>query len=469
MSANIAISIQGVGKSYVLYDRPEDRLKHSLLWRFGRHYGRVFWALQNISLEIGRGESFGVIGKNGSGKSTLLQILAGILTPTHGKVLVNGRVSALLELGSGFNPEYTGRENVFLNGSILGIEPAEMRSRFDQIAAFADIGDFIDQPVKLYSSGMFVRLAFAVAAGVDADILLIDEALAVGDIFFRQKCYQRLDALRKKGTTIILVSHGMNEVEQFCDRALLLSNSEAVFLGSAIEAVKRYYLIEQMGLSTSAKMIEPAIDPVGSGDPANQPAPSGMRWPGQEAFLDLSHFQEINNGWAHCTAIALCDENNKPCTLYEQGQTACFYYEFELNQDIQVPIGGVQIQNERALIIHGKTALEYNSQLPTRILRGSRVRFCQKIELQIANGEYTFEVGFSTIHPKIFEQRGQISQSELYAQVIRIGTVTGVGPFMVAMRRHGEPAQLMHHGAANLPGEILIEWNEADCEIKTDD
>ena len=197
--SDVVISVRSVGKMYRLYDHPQDRLKEQLFWRFGKHYGREFWALHDVSFEVRRGERLGIIGRNGAGKSTLLQILAGVLPPSQGEFGVSGRVAALLELGSGFNSEFTGRENVFLNGSILGISQEEIEQRFDEIAAFADIGDFIDQPVKLYSSGMVIRLAFAISASIAPDVLILDEALAVGDIFFTQKCFKRLDELNCAG------------------------------------------------------------------------------------------------------------------------------------------------------------------------------------------------------------------------------------------------------------------------------
>ncbi|HRF48142.1 MAG TPA: ABC transporter ATP-binding protein [Anaerolineales bacterium] len=224
---DLAISATDLGKLYLLYDRPQDRLKQALLWRFGRSYGRPFWALRDVSFEVRRGESLGLIGRNGSGKSTLLQILAGTLQPTTGKLAIRGRVAALLELGSGFNPEYTGRENVFVNGALFGLNRADIENRFDDIAAFADIGEFIDQPVKLYSSGMFARLAFAVVSHVSPDLLLVDEALSVGDIRFQRKCLKHMEKLASSGTTIILVSHDLHTVERFCSRAIVLDHGEA--------------------------------------------------------------------------------------------------------------------------------------------------------------------------------------------------------------------------------------------------
>jgi lipopolysaccharide transport system ATP-binding protein len=195
----LLISARSVGKSYHIYVKPQDRLKQAL-WRGRRQYYREFWALRDVSFDVHRGEAVGIIGRNGCGKSTLLQIIAGTLTPTEGEVRVSGRVAALLELGSGFNPDFTGRENVYMNGAILGVSRSEMEKRFDDIAAFADIGEFLDQPVKTYSSGMFARLAFGVAINVDPDILIVDEILAVGDAIFQAKCFRRIDRLRQQGT-----------------------------------------------------------------------------------------------------------------------------------------------------------------------------------------------------------------------------------------------------------------------------
>ncbi|MBM3769915.1 MAG: ABC transporter ATP-binding protein [Acidimicrobiia bacterium] len=195
----LAVAVRDVGKRYRIYSQPQDRLKQMVFGRFGRHYGEDFWALRHVTFDVAPGERFGVIGRNGSGKSTLLQMIAGTIAPTEGEVDIRGRVAALLELGSGFNPEFTGRENVFLNAAIQGLSREQVLARFDDIAAFADIGEFIDQSVKVYSSGMFVRLAFAVSTSMEADVLLIDEALAVGDVFFRQKCYRRLESSRATG------------------------------------------------------------------------------------------------------------------------------------------------------------------------------------------------------------------------------------------------------------------------------
>ena len=243
-----AIRVDGVSKCYQIYARPQDRLRQAVLPRLRRlaglspgRYFNEFWALRDIGFEIARGETVAIIGKNGSGKSTLLQVICGTLTPTAGEVNVSGRVAALLELGSGFNPEFTGRENVYLNGSVLGLTRAQVDARFEAITAFADIGEFIDQPVKTYSSGMYVRLAFAVIANVDADVLVVDEALAVGDVFFAQKCMRFLRQFQEGGGTLVFVSHSSAAVVNLCRRAIWLEQGRVVMDGPAKEVSEAYH------------------------------------------------------------------------------------------------------------------------------------------------------------------------------------------------------------------------------------
>ncbi|MDO8442345.1 MAG: ABC transporter ATP-binding protein [Polaromonas sp.] len=232
MANDIAISVKNLTKTYRIFGHPGDRIKQA--FTFGKvRFHREFTALQDVSFEIKKGETVGIIGRNGSGKSTLLQLICGILKPTSGSVEVHGRISALLELGAGFNPEFTGRENVYFQGAVMGVTKAEMDIRFDDIAAFADIGEFIDQPVRIYSSGMFVRLAFAVAVNVDPDILIVDEALAVGDMEFQERSISRMRDLQSNGTTILLVTHAIPAVRNFCRRAIWLDAGGLVESGDA--------------------------------------------------------------------------------------------------------------------------------------------------------------------------------------------------------------------------------------------
>ncbi|MBI3480634.1 MAG: ABC transporter ATP-binding protein [Nitrosomonadales bacterium] len=247
MSTEIAIRVSNLSKCYHIYNTPRDRLKQfaipplqRLAGKTPQLYYREFWALKNVSFEIGKGETVGIIGRNGSGKSTLLQIICGTLFPTHGSVETNGRVAALLELGAGFNPQFSGRENVYMNAAVLGLGKQEVDERFDDIVAFADIGQFIEQPVKSYSSGMMVRLAFAVAIHVDPEILIVDEALAVGDELFQRKCFSRIEAIRDKGATILFVSHSGSTIVELCDRAVLLDAGEKLAVGTPKQIVSRY-------------------------------------------------------------------------------------------------------------------------------------------------------------------------------------------------------------------------------------
>lgn len=242
-----AICVDGVSKTYNMYGKPEDRLKQMIVPRFQKlsgaqpkQYFQKFKALNNVSFDVAKGEILGLIGRNGSGKSTLLQIICGTLKPSDGSVKTEGRVAALLELGAGFNPDFTGRENVFLNGAILGLSKKEIQAKFTDVEEFADIGIHIDQPVKTYSSGMYVRLAFSVATAVDPQILVIDEALAVGDEAFQRKCIQRFEILREQGTTILLVSHSAQTIVQLCDRAIMVDGGEIIMDGHPNTVVANY-------------------------------------------------------------------------------------------------------------------------------------------------------------------------------------------------------------------------------------
>jgi len=271
----IAIQVENLGKCYHIYNQPSDRLKQAIVprisWLLGRPpsaYYQEFWALHDVSFEVRKGETVGVIGRNGAGKSTLLQLICGTLTPTIGSVQTRGRITALLELGSGFNPEFTGRENVFLNGAILGLSQDEISQRFDAIAAFADIGEFIEQPVKFYSSGMVVRLAFAVQAMVDPDILIVDEALAVGDERFQRKCFHRIEELKNNGTSILFVSHSAPQVVELCDRALLLEQGRRLLFSNPLDVTRAYHRLIYAGSEQYHHIVSDIVnlDQCGSGE-----------------------------------------------------------------------------------------------------------------------------------------------------------------------------------------------------------
>ena len=265
-SSSIAISVQNVAKLYPLYDKPRQRLLQFLMPRLRaflrlphKEYFRPFWALRELCLDVPKGQTLGIIGQNGAGKSTLLQIICGTLAPSQGRIDVDARITALLELGSGFNPEFTGRENVYMYGMILGIPQEEIDRRFADILAFADIGDFVDQPIKTYSSGMVVRLAFSIAVNVDPDILVVDEALSVGDIRFQNKCIRRMEELKKQGKTILFVTHSPGIVEAFCDRVVWLRDGQIFKDGDPSIVVRQYINFMSHGVEDQHKSL-PAPD-----------------------------------------------------------------------------------------------------------------------------------------------------------------------------------------------------------------
>ncbi|MGX7741681.1 ABC transporter ATP-binding protein [Rhodopseudomonas parapalustris] len=274
MSSEPVIEVRNVSKSYLIYDQPQDRLKQMVVPRIARALGRTprayfkeHWALRDVSFSVGPGETVGIIGRNGSGKSTLLQIICGTLAPTTGEVAVRGRIGALLELGAGFNPEFTGRQNAILNAQILGLSAREISDRIDGIEDFADIGEFFDRPVKMYSSGMYVRVAFAVQACIDPDILVVDEALAVGDAAFQAKCLQRLKDLKSSGTSVLFVSHDVAAVRTFCDQAIWIEHGALRAIGEVtrvtadyLEAVFLPHSIAQRPKSTAGTSAEMSVE-----------------------------------------------------------------------------------------------------------------------------------------------------------------------------------------------------------------
>jgi teichoic acid transport system ATP-binding protein len=253
-SDNIAIKVENLSKVYHLYDRPQDRLKEALN-PFKKSYHHDFHAIDNVSFEVKKGETVGIIGKNGAGKSTLLKMITGVLTPSSGRVEVNGKIASLLELGAGFNPEMTGMENIYLNGTLMGFSKEEMDTKVDAITEFANIGEFIHQPVKMYSSGMFARLAFSVAINVDADILIVDEALSVGDMLFQAKCIAKMTSLMEEGMTILFVSHDIHAVRSLCTKGVYLENGKTLLVGDAGDVVDRYINDDQQAVNEQLKQM----------------------------------------------------------------------------------------------------------------------------------------------------------------------------------------------------------------------
>jgi lipopolysaccharide transport system ATP-binding protein len=413
MSSNeIAIRIEGLGKRYEIYEQPGDRLKQFLIPRLRtlfrlptKKYFREFWALRDISFEVKRGETVGIIGRNGSGKSTLLQIICGTLTPTTGSVQTNGRIAALLELGSGFNPEFTGRENVYLNASVLGLTKQETDARFDDIVTFADIGDFIDQPTKTYSSGMMVRLAFAVIAHVDADILVVDEALAVGDVFFTQKCMRFLRNFMKVGT-ILFVSHDTNSVRSLCKNAVWLNQGLIQEMGSAKHVSESYleafYFSVQGDIDQSKSNV-----PLGK-DEGNQILKtyvdqrsalinsSNLRNDLQVFKFDLNA-SSFGNGDARIVEAYLLDQNGSTLSWIVGGEEISLMVVVQALKQVSSPIIGFFIKDKLGQVLFGdNTYLSYFDSPITAPMDSKLVAKFNFMMPRFAPGDYSITISIAS-------------------------------------------------------------------------
>lgn len=447
----IAIKVNNVTKAYKIFETPGQRFLYHM---FHTKSGRDFVALDNISFEVKRGEAFGIIGRNGSGKSTMLQILAGIIKATSGEIQVNGRIAALLELGSGFDPESTGYDNIYMNAAILGVSKEDIDAKVEQIIEFADIGDFVNQPVKTYSSGMFVRLAFAVAINVEANIILIDEALAVGDVFFRQKCYTKLNQLKDEGKTIILVSHGMNEVEQFCDRALLLNHGQSVIVDESRRVVREYYIIDQKNNNNISQRHNESSHNLKEN---KKEKIEFEEWQiKDDIFFDQENSVEVADEKAVFVKIGLFDENGYSKRVFTQGELAYFYYEIYVKEKIDVPLVGTVLFNQQNIIVHGKDCLQEYMDLPDVVCEGSTIYYLQKIKLDVGIGEYTFDAGMATMKRKDYDVRGEKNQEAVNDTMERLCTRVKAGSFAVHGKSEGDPMQLMFHGLCGLPGKIEL-------------
>lgn len=401
MENDVVISVKNLSKCYQIYSQPHDRLKESiyprlqrLLGKPVRQYFREFWALKNVSFDVRRGETVAIIGRNGSGKSTLLQLICGTLDSTGGSVTTKGRVAALLELGAGFNPEFTGRENVYMSGTILGLRKDEIDQRFDAIAAFAEIGDFIEQPVKVYSSGMFVRLAFAVIAHVDADILIIDEALAVGDAVFTQKCMRYIRDFQKRGT-LLFVSHDMGSVQNLCQNGIWLAHGEAMMVGSSqdvSEAYLQHTLQETYGKDAKLSSVERKVAPV------VKESKRALDYAAQVVVKDnLEHAKGWQTGVMELLSVTLdrLDSDNEGA--FQGGERVCLTVRAKAHQDLPQPILGFTVRDRLGQELFGENTLPFTDLQASPVAAGQEfsAEFIFVLPM-LPNGEYAVMASAAT-------------------------------------------------------------------------
>ncbi len=383
----LAIDVRDVKKIYKLYDKPSDRMKEA----FGlnkKNKAKLHYALNGVNMQIRQGETVGIIGTNGSGKSTILKIITGVLNPTEGEVRVNGRISALLELGAGFNMEYNGIENVYLNGTMMGFSEKEIDAKLPEILEFADIGDYVTQPVKTYSSGMFVRLAFAVAINIEPEILIVDEALSVGDVFFQAKCYHKFEEFKKMGKTIVFVSHDLSSISKYCDRVFLLNKGNLLGEGSPKEMIDAYkrVLVGQYEVPDQE-----------SQEAARESAPEASQGESQNP-----HLLEYGDKKAQIEEFYLTDDRNVRTTAVVKGTEFTIHMKVRINEHIPAPIFAFSMKNIMGTEITGTNTMIEKAYLesvePGQV---KDVTFTQKMSLQ--GGEYLLSLGVTGFDKDVFE------------------------------------------------------------------
>ena len=400
MAEDIAISVNDVSKMYKLYDNPMDRLKESLGLSRKKKY-KEHYALNHVSFQVHKGETVGIIGTNGSGKSTILKIITGVLSPTGGEVSVNGRISALLELGAGFNGEYSGLENVYLNGSMIGFSREEIDAKLQSILEFADIGEFIHQPVKTYSSGMFVRLAFAVAINIDPEILIVDEALSVGDVFFQAKCYRKFEEFKEMGKTILFVSHDLSSIGKYCDRVVLLNKGEKLAEGGAKEMVNLYRRVlvnqyDDADLEEGAENAEAGQDGQLTDGTAGENVSKKEHAGGGRAMKDSLNLNpkvlEYGSKLGEIVDFAIRDDTGMITNVIEKGKEFSVQMKVRFQADVNDPIFAFTLKDLKGTEITGtNTMYEHTPVKPQKAGDVREITFKQIMPLEA--GEYMLCLG----------------------------------------------------------------------------
>ncbi len=413
MQSNLAINVCDVTKIYRLYDKPIDRLKESISLTH-KKYHKEFFALDKISFSVEKGSTVGIIGTNGSGKSTILKIITGVLNPTTGSVEVDGNISALLELGAGFNMDYTGIENIYMNGTMMGFSREQMEAKLPEILEFADIGDFVHQPVKTYSSGMFVRLAFALAINVEPEILIVDEALSVGDVFFQAKCYRRMEEIRKTGTTILMVTHDMGSVIKYCDKVILLNKGEFLAEGPAGEMVDLYKKIlagrmDDLEADLAKRLDSNFSDMMELNNDINKTHAKEYHGLMKEKISINPNKTEYGDGRAEIYDLGLLDSKGELTNLLLKGEEFTIREKIRFNANIESPIFTFTIKDKKGTELSGtNTMFEGVEVKPVKPGDEAVVEFKQKMTLQ--GGEYLlsmsctgFENGTHVVYHRLYD------------------------------------------------------------------
>ena len=460
MTDEIVLQVENLGKRFKLYSSAWGRIKEWVTFGL-RSYHKDFWSLWNISFQVRRGGFLGVIGPNGAGKSTLLKVITGVLEPTEGSYHVDGKVLSLIELNGGMDDDLTGRENITRSAQLLGFPDGYVKKRMTQIAEFADLGDFFDRPLRFYSSGMRIRLAFSLFAFLECDVLILDEVLAVGDIFFKQKCYARLDELVAQKTAIVFVTHSTSLVRQYCDDVIVLNQGQIVYHGEADQAIQKYFQIQRGSQNItpdveSAYVEDDFLPPVASDSVSYQTSDLSTDWPTDVNFLNFPLPSITKTDNAELTHLTVCNAQRKMSQIYKQGETAYFYFEYRILSNMGMPVLWLNVANYSNLVIHGKSSLQHRTQVPLTLQAGDLLRIKQVMQLSIAPNRYIFNLHLFTMSPRDYAQLEFLSKDDMKEKLIPVLVIKQAGLIEVTPKyRNGITS--LHNGLCDLPGSLQFQ------------
>jgi lipopolysaccharide transport system ATP-binding protein len=460
VNKNTVLQVSGLKKRFKIFSSSWGILREWM--SFGRcSHHKEYWALKDVSFKISKGEFVGIIGPNGAGKSTLLRIITDVLRPTQGTYKAHGRVLSILELSGGTDRDLTGRENVIRSGQLLGFPDGYVQERMERIKEFSELGDFFDQPLRMYSTGMKTRLSFSMFAFMDTDILILDEVLAVGDIFFKQKCFARLSELIEQKTSILLVTHSMGVIQRYCDRVIVLNEGEKIFDGKPDEAIRMYMQLrgEKRARAVTKLGMEEEEDVQMSVPPAKRAKRSMVvrpqDWPPRKVFRYVDFPELRGKGRVEFQRLAVLNDQGKPAVSFKQGDRMHIYCEFRLKQDIEAPVMNVEIRDTLNLLLHAKNAIQNRAELPPAVSRGDTVHYYQNITLNIAPGNYVIHLNSTVLQAKSQSRLEKRAHRGLQGTVAHLWQLERAFAISV-LPRHGEELEVLHGGLCDLPGESLI-------------
>lgn len=460
MKENNVLEVSGISKRFKIYSNPLNILREWAM--FGkRTYHRDFWALNDVSFEVKEGEFVGIIGPNGAGKSTILRVITDVLNPTSGSYQSRGRVLSILELTGGTDKDLSGRENVIRTGQLLGFPDGYVQDRMERIKDFSELGDFFEQPLRTYSTGMKTRLSFSMFAFMDMDVLILDEVLAVGDIFFKVKCFARLAELIGQKTSILLVTHSMGVVQRYCNRVIVLNEGRKIFDGDPLEATRIYLQVRGEKRADAIKDLEldeegEMFDQIAERPRISSQSGEEISWPADDAFRLTSIAKATGKARANLLRLAVLNDRGEPETMFKQGDHLHIYCEFQMKQDMEMPVLTAEIRDTFNLLVHAKSSIQNQTKAPSAVVRGDIIRYHQAITLGIAPGNYVFNLECIAVPGGDSLTLEKLGHNVAKGRSTRIWRLDGAFAISISPR-HGEELELLHGGLCDLPGEAQMQ------------